>query len=206
MEVVIVEKRKLISESLKLLFRELDFIKKIVCVDTFKNSKKLINNSNTILIFNQNILNSHINELREIKLKIPNIKLACIFDPTIETISFDSFNFINGWISTEWSFAEFKNAMRYLYYENVTMPKKLAFKIISKICDESTKVLERLTKKEKMVLKLLCEGKINKEIAGILKLKEKTVKNHIHHIYKKLGIKRRIEAILKFNNFEFIKK
>ncbi len=205
MEVIIVEKRKLISEILKLLFLELDFIKKIVCINIFKNLKKLIKNSeNLLIVFNQDTLNNHINELRKIKLKAPDIKLACIFDPNFNTFSLDSFNFINGWLSTEWSLIEFKNAIRYLYYENVTMPKKLAFKIASRVFDESAKVLEKLTEKEKIILKLLCEGKLNKEIADILNLKEKTIKNHIHSIYKKLGVRRKAEAIVKFSNFEFL--
>jgi LuxR family maltose regulon positive regulatory protein len=47
------------------------------------------------------------------------------------------------------------------------------------------------------VLYLLAEGLSNKEIADKLFISPGTVKTHVKHIYKKLNVKRRMEAVRK---------
>ena len=54
----------------------------------------------------------------------------------------------------------------------------------------------RLTRREKDVLDLLAEGLSNAAIAHRLLLTEKTVKNHLHHIFAKLHVRGRMEAVL----------
>ena len=51
-----------------------------------------------------------------------------------------------------------------------------------------------LTKREIEVLKLLAEGLFNKEIAYKLLISEKTVKNHVSNIFKKLDVSDRTQA------------
>jgi DNA-binding NarL/FixJ family response regulator len=53
-----------------------------------------------------------------------------------------------------------------------------------------------LTAREIEVLKLIATGKPNKQIAYTLKISEKTVRNHISHIYEKLEIYDRAQAVL----------
>lgn len=53
-----------------------------------------------------------------------------------------------------------------------------------------------LTHREVQILKLMTDGLTNKEIAGNLSISEATVENHIHHIYVKLGISNRVQAIV----------
>ncbi|OXM82559.1 response regulator transcription factor [Paenibacillus rigui] len=52
-----------------------------------------------------------------------------------------------------------------------------------------------LTNRETEVLHLLADGLSNMEIANRFGLAEATVKSHLVHLYKKLGIKRRTQAI-----------
>jgi two-component system nitrate/nitrite response regulator NarL len=51
-----------------------------------------------------------------------------------------------------------------------------------------------LTAREVDVLRLIEEGSSNKEIANTLTIELPTVKNHVHNILQKLGVKRRSEA------------
>ncbi|MDF2609158.1 MAG: hypothetical protein K0R92_632 [Lachnospiraceae bacterium] len=51
-----------------------------------------------------------------------------------------------------------------------------------------------LTKREVEVLKLLTEGLFNKEIAYQLSISEKTVKNHVSNIFKKICVSDRTQA------------
>jgi DNA-binding NarL/FixJ family response regulator len=55
--------------------------------------------------------------------------------------------------------------------------------------------VEPLTEREKEVLKLLAQGKSNKEIAAALVISERTVKFHVSAIMGKLGAGNRTEAV-----------
>ncbi len=54
-----------------------------------------------------------------------------------------------------------------------------------------------LTPRERMALRLLCEGQSNAQIAWQLGVAEKTVRNHISNLYRKLGVRSRAEAIVR---------
>ena len=43
-------------------------------------------------------------------------------------------------------------------------------------------------------------GKLNKEIAETMEISLHTVKNHLKSIYKKMSVRNRVEAIIKYNN------
>jgi len=53
-----------------------------------------------------------------------------------------------------------------------------------------------LTKREKEVFDLLVMNNTTKQIASILKISEKTVRNHISNVMQKLGVKGRAGAIV----------
>jgi len=58
------------------------------------------------------------------------------------------------------------------------------------------KKIESLTNREYEVLTLIAEGLNNKEIADKLFISEKTVKNHVSSIFKKLDVNDRIQAAI----------
>lgn len=63
--------------------------------------------------------------------------------------------------------------------------------------DKSTSpklIEEKLTRREIEVLKLLAEGLFNKEVAYTLNISEKTVKNHVSNIFKKINVSDRTQA------------
>ena len=53
-----------------------------------------------------------------------------------------------------------------------------------------------LTKREKEVFNLLIANKATTEIAAILEISEKTVRNHISNAMQKLGVKGRAAAVV----------
>lgn len=55
-----------------------------------------------------------------------------------------------------------------------------------------------LTEQERRVLALVTEGKTNKEIATVLGLSEKTIKNYLSHAFEKLNVTRRAQAAVRF--------
>ncbi|GEM_PF-4257448 len=52
-----------------------------------------------------------------------------------------------------------------------------------------------LTRREREILQLLEKGLSNKDIAVRLEIEVQTVKNHVRHVFVKLGLKRRSEAV-----------
>ncbi|MEI7902039.1 MAG: response regulator transcription factor [bacterium] len=57
---------------------------------------------------------------------------------------------------------------------------------------------ERLSERETAILELLSRGRISKEIADDLKISYHTVRVHLRHIYEKLHVRSRAEAMLKY--------
>jgi DNA-binding NarL/FixJ family response regulator len=52
-----------------------------------------------------------------------------------------------------------------------------------------------LTSRERQVLRLMQQGRSNKEIAQSLNIAEPTVKNHVHHLLEKLDVSTRAQAV-----------
>jgi DNA-binding NarL/FixJ family response regulator len=63
----------------------------------------------------------------------------------------------------------------------------------AKLAEGVTRV--QLTPREMATLRLLADGKANKEIANALDISERTVKSHLAHLFEKLGVTSRTEAI-----------
>ena len=62
----------------------------------------------------------------------------------------------------------------------------------AKLAEGVTRV--QLTPRELSTLRLLADGKANKEIANELDISERTVKTHLAHLFEKLGVTSRTEA------------
>jgi two-component system nitrate/nitrite response regulator NarL len=56
---------------------------------------------------------------------------------------------------------------------------------------EATVAESTLTARERQVLALICDGLSNKEIARACSISEATVKNHVHHLLEKRGLRTR---------------
>jgi DNA-binding NarL/FixJ family response regulator len=63
----------------------------------------------------------------------------------------------------------------------------------AKLAEGVTRV--QLTPRELTTLRLMADGKANKEIASALDISERTVKTHLGHLFEKLGVTSRTEAV-----------
>ena len=61
---------------------------------------------------------------------------------------------------------------------------------------EALERLAALTRQQARILQLLCEGRLNKQIAFDLSISEATVKAHVTAILRKLGVHSRTQAVL----------
>lgn len=103
---------------------------------------------------------------------------------------------VNGYILKDSESAELKKAIFSVAdgetYIQPSLIPTLNSKMIEKNKDEGK--IDSLTKRELEVLKLLSVGMFNKEVAEKLNISERTVKNHISNIFKKLEVTDRTQA------------
>ena len=103
---------------------------------------------------------------------------------------------VDGYILKDSESAELKKAIFAITKgENYIQPDlipALNSKMIEKNSDKDK--IDSLTKREFEVLKLLAVGMYNKEIAEKLNISERTVKNHVSNIFKKLEVTDRTQA------------
>jgi LuxR family maltose regulon positive regulatory protein len=65
-------------------------------------------------------------------------------------------------------------------------------------------LIEPLTPRELEILSVIATGASNAEIAQSLYISVNTVKTHITHIFSKLGVSRRIEAVARGRELDLI--
>ena len=103
---------------------------------------------------------------------------------------------INGYVLKDSESSELKKAIFAIADgENYIQPSlipALNNKMIEKNEDELK--IDSLTKREVQVLKELAVGKFNRDIAKEMEISERTVKNHISSIFKKLDVTDRTQA------------
>ncbi len=75
---------------------------------------------------------------------------------------------------------------------------RLALASVGQNPDNDTALLPDLTQREREILAHAAIGRSNKEISDYLCVSLDTVKTHLHHIYRKLSVHGRVEAVLAF--------
>ena len=103
---------------------------------------------------------------------------------------------VDGYIMKDAEFAELKNAINCIMqgetYIQPSLVPALNNRLVSRDIDKEK--INSLTKRELEVLIEVANGMFNKEIATSLNISERTVKNHISNIFKKIDVSDRTQA------------
>ena len=135
--------------------------------------------------------------LEEIKKKNINVKVLILtvhneIDYLIKAVDIG----VNGYILKDSESAELKKAINAVVngesYIQPSLIPALNSKLVSR--DNDKDKIESLTKRELEVLIQVANGLFNKEIATSLNISERTVKNHISNIFKKIDVSDRTQA------------
>ena len=79
--------------------------------------------------------------------------------------------------------------------KRVLKGEKIYDPLVEKDIEEYPNVFKKLSRQEYHIIRLLTLGKTNKEIASEMNLAEKTARNYISHLYKKINVTNRTEAV-----------
>jgi len=103
---------------------------------------------------------------------------------------------IDGYMLKDSESAELKKAIFSVIMGNSYIQPSLIPLMNSKIVerDKDKEKIEKLTRRELEILKLLSIGLYNKEIGQKLSISERTVKNHVSNIFRKIDVTDRTQA------------
>jgi len=106
----------------------------------------------------------------------------------------------DGYLLKRCSPEELQAAVMEVLNGGVPMTSEIARRVISSFRRDPVKsdVTTRLTPREEEILTLLAKGFVNKEIAVKLGVTYETVRDHLKHIYEKLHVHTRGEAVARF--------
>ncbi len=102
----------------------------------------------------------------------------------------------DGYIMKDADSAELRAAIRHIIKGDVYIQPTLIPFLNSKLVhkDIEKDKIDNLTKRELQILASIAEGKSNKDIGLEHHISERTVKNHIFNIFKKIGVSDRTQA------------
>ena len=160
--------------------------------------EKLVKSAPEVLLLDINMPKKNgIEVLEEIKKEKINVKVLILtvhneVEYLIKAVDIG----VDGYILKDSESAELKKAINAVVSgENYIQPSlipALNNRLVSR--DVDIEKIESLTKRELEVLIQVANGMFNKEIATSLNISERTVKNHISNIFKKIDVSDRTQA------------
>lgn len=146
---------------------------------------------------------SGIDCVRALKPRIPstNFMMCTVYEEDekiFEALSAGA----SGYILKKTTPSKMLDSIRDLYEGGAPMSSQIARKVVaaflSKPLPNGGTELSNLTNREKEILELLSRGMMYKEIALALNLANDTIRKHVYHVYEKLHVTNRVEAVNKF--------
>ena len=174
-------------------------------LDTFKTAEEAIDDlpklKPDIVIMDINLPGMNgIECIRQIKDKSPATQFMMFTvyendEKVIEALKAGA----SGYLLKNTGLVQLIEALKELHNGGSPMSANIARKLVTLFRSEKkeTSNLEILSNRENEILQLLAKGLLYKEIADQLSISVSTVRQHIHHIYEKLHVQNRTEAINK---------
>ncbi len=104
----------------------------------------------------------------------------------------------HGYVLKTASPKELVHAVYEVYQGRSVLDPVVAQKLVTRMASkEQTPSTPMLTPREKEILTLVAKGYTNKAIAAQLHISDRTVQGHLAHIYEKLQVQNRTEAVMK---------
>lgn len=103
----------------------------------------------------------------------------------------------NGYVLKTAEPDEIVRAVEDVYRGKAVLDAALAQRLINRLAGHAAEAVEPLTDRELEILRLAGRGLTNKAIGASLKISDRTVQNHLAHIFQKLQAASRTEAVMR---------
>ncbi len=198
-EVIIVDDHKMIREGLKQLLELEDNISVVGMASDGEECLSLLKKEKAdLLLLDINMPNKNgldiLKEIKDTKIDIKVIMLTVHneVDYLLRAIEMGADGYVLKDVGSEELVHAIETVMSGESYIQPDMIPMLNSKMVVRNSDKEK--IKNLTKRELEVLILVSEGMFNKEIANKLNISERTVKNHISSIFKKIDVADRTQA------------
>ena len=138
--------------------------------------------------------------IRQVKHKSPNTQFMMFTVYENDEKVFEALKAgASGYLLKNTGLVQLIEALKELHTGGSPMSANIARKLVTVFRDNQKgfELVENLSGRENEILLLLAKGLLYKEIAEQLAISVSTVRQHIHHIYEKLHVQNRTEAINK---------
>ena len=149
------------------------------------------------------------NQMEQLKARNPQVRvLATGLSPDEESI-LKSITFgAKGYSDETASSTEFAIAIRAVHQGLIWAPRRVFAMLIDRAMGSAAGLgspqRTNITCRETEVLKMLAAGRSNKEIAAPLGIEERTVKAHVAHLMRKMGVQNRIALAIHAINHSLV--
>jgi len=137
---------------------------------------------------------------RQIKAEFPETRIILLVTFVTDSYVLDGLGAgANGFILKDSSLAGLVAAIRAVYSGEQVIATGITHRMVQMLERQTSDKSQRtdgLTTREMEMLRLLAKGMLAKEIARALAVSEKTVRNHISNIYRKLDIYDRSQVVI----------
>jgi DNA-binding NarL/FixJ family response regulator len=144
---------------------------------------------------------SGIEGTRALKQKAPDLHIVMLTIYEDAEVIFESLKAgASGYLLKRTTGPKLLEAIREVRAGGSPMSSQIARKVVQYFNDrgQGAPELDQLTQREKTVLDALARGQLYKEIADGLGMSLDTVRSHLQHIYQKLHVHTRTEAVVKY--------
>lgn len=199
--VLLVNGHNIVRDGLKLVLESFDFVNVCGEVDNIRNAVEIVPKIKPDIIFLvANVCQGDgIHICSKIKSKFPEVKILILSECSREYAVISAIRAgVDGYLLIDITKDKLKADILRVYKGEYVLDSALAKYAVNFIAKRhgngNYDNLHSLSKRETDILQMISFGKSNKEIAAIFSISEKTVRNYISNIFKKLNVSNRTEA------------
>jgi DNA-binding NarL/FixJ family response regulator len=147
--------------------------------------------------------------VRELAPRLPNTRIVMLTMSAADRDVADAMRYgASGYLTKDLSPEALARSLRATLTGELVMPRRLANRLLARILRRGTAAeatgeelaLDRLTARERDILRLLAEGLSDRDIATALTISRRTVESHVSSILRKMDVRNRAEAARRYRN------
>lgn len=192
MNILLVDDHKLFAKSLSVALEDYSEIEQFYIAQNITDLEKILCEKNIDII----LLDINLGSLSDadglavasnLRHLHPSVKLMILTGYDLPVYRREARKIgVNGFLNKSISPDDLIASLMHVYHGNTCFPP-----------EKNELIIEDLTAMEKTILQQLGTGKKRKTIAAELYISERTLSNHLQHIYEKLGVSSSVEAVTK---------